>query len=108
MPHVDVALATIPLNSPFRVEHDGVAIVVVRTESQVSSFADVCPHAYWPLSEGTFRNGVLECPGHGWEFDAENGRCLNAPTYALTPITSEIIGDFLRLQWETNAPAART
>jgi nitrite reductase/ring-hydroxylating ferredoxin subunit len=107
MPHVDVALANIPMNAPFRVEHDGMGIVMVRTESQISSFEDTCPHAYWPLSEGILRDGVLECPGHGWEFNASTGRCVNAPAYALTPITAEVIGDVVRLQWEAKASPAR-
>ena len=107
MPHVDVALTDIPLNSPFRVEHDGTAIVVIRTETEITSFEDVCPHAYWPLSEGTFRNGVLECPGHGWEFNAETGRCLNAPTYALTPIRAVIVGDVVRLEWGADTPVVQ-
>ena len=105
MPHVDVALSSIPMNSPYRVEHEGMGIVVVRTESHISSFEDTCPHAHWPLSEGTFRDGVIECPGHGWEFNAATGRCINAPAYGLTPITAEVIGDVVRLQWEAKASA---
>ena len=107
MPHVDVVLADIALNSPFRVEHEGMKIVVVRTGSGISSFEDLCPHAFWPLSEGCVRDGVLECPGHGWEFNAATGRCLNAPAYALVPISIEVDGPIVRLKWEGKTQSAK-
>jgi len=70
------------MNAPFRVEHDGMGVVIIRTESQISSFEDTCPHAYWPLSEGILRDGMLE-------------------------IDAEIIGDVVRLQWEAKASPAK-
>jgi nitrite reductase/ring-hydroxylating ferredoxin subunit len=105
MPHAEIPLADIPLNIPVAVEQDNMKIVILRTESQISAFEDACPHAFWPLSEGTVRKGVLECPGHGWEFSAETGRCLNAPTYCLNPIAFEVVGETIRLQWHGSSPA---
>ncbi len=32
-----------------------------------------CPHQGGPLTEGTFEDGVLRCPWHGWGFDARTG-----------------------------------
>lgn len=43
------------------------------------AFADVCPHRLVPLSEGRLTPaGELECPYHGWRFDAA-GRCNAIP-----------------------------
>ena len=40
----------------------------------------VCPHRGVPLSDGQLRDGTLECPYHGWRFDAQ-GRCMeDSPT----------------------------
>lgn len=100
MPNIDIKLKEIPLEMPYRVEHAGMAIVVIRTAEGVSAFEDVCPHAFWPLSEGEIFDGVLECPGHGWEFDLTSGRCLNAPAYCLTLVSTTVSGDTVRLQWE--------
>ena len=75
-------------------------LVVIRTEGQISAYENVCPHAFWPLSDGSVWNGVLECPGHGWEFSVASGRCLNAPAYCLTPISVTVQGEAVQLQWE--------
>jgi nitrite reductase/ring-hydroxylating ferredoxin subunit len=99
MPHIDIKLSEIPFNTPLRVEHENKAMVVVRTEAGISAFDDVCPHAFWPLSAGDVFDGVLECPGHGWEFDLTNGRCVNAPAYCLTPVSTSIHGEMVRLEW---------
>ena len=106
MPHVDLPLTEIELNLPLRVEHAGMALVVVRTEAGVAAFEDSCPHACWPLSEGEVFDGVLECPGHGWEFHLPSGRCLNAPAYCLTPVSVTVAAGTVRMQWEEPDAAA--
>lgn len=83
-------------------------LVILRTESQISAYEDVCPHAFWPLSEGIVRDGVLECPGHGWEFSVSTGHCLNAPAYCLTPVSLHVSGEQIHLEWEVNAPSSAT
>jgi nitrite reductase/ring-hydroxylating ferredoxin subunit len=107
MPHANLPLSEIPLNVPVRLERAGMSLVVIRLENQVVAYEDVCPHAYWPLSEGSVRDGVLECPGHGWEFNVESGRCLNAPSYCLTKISTVVESELIRLEWEAKSEAAR-
>jgi nitrite reductase/ring-hydroxylating ferredoxin subunit len=103
MPHAEISIAEVPLNVPTRLEHEGAKLVILRTESQIVAYVDVCPHAFWPLSQGTVRDGVLECPGHGWEFSVRTGLCLNAPTYCLTPVALRVQNETIRLQWESSA-----
>lgn len=81
------------------VEHEGMKIVLIRRGDQFFAYQDRCPHAFWPLSEGELHGGVVECSGHGWEFDVATGRCLNAPTYCLLPVEARIEGDKVALQW---------
>jgi len=100
MPRINLSQDEIPLETPLRVEHEGHAIVVIRTAGGVSAFEDRCPHADWPLSEGEIRDGVLQCAGHGWEFDAATGRCINAPAYCLTTVTVTVEGGQVWLEWE--------
>jgi nitrite reductase/ring-hydroxylating ferredoxin subunit len=108
MPHANLLLSEFALNVPVRVERDGMSLVVIRLEGQIVAYEDVCPHAYWPLSEGSVRDGVLECPGHGWEFNAESGRCLNAPSYCLTKISTVVDCEMIRLEWEAKPETARS
>jgi phenylpropionate dioxygenase-like ring-hydroxylating dioxygenase large terminal subunit len=44
----------------------------------VSAFADRCPHRGARLSLGCVREGRLECPYHGWQFDA-SGQSVHVP-----------------------------
>jgi nitrite reductase/ring-hydroxylating ferredoxin subunit len=106
MPHAEISLSDIPFDSPFRFEHEELSIVILRTANGISAFEDVCPHAFWPLSDGCVRQGLLECPGHGWEFDVQSGKCLTAPTYALTRVDSRVIGEMLHLEWHEKVRAA--
>lgn len=100
MPNIELALAAIPMDQPLHVKGHGVRIVVIRSQRGIHAYEDVCPHAGWPLSNGEVNCGVLECPGHGWEFSVETGRCVNAPAYSLTPIPLRVDGDRLFLECE--------
>lgn len=44
----------------------------------VAALADRCPHRGARLSQGTVVDGTLQCPYHGWRFDAQ-GRCAAIP-----------------------------
>lgn len=96
----ELLLNDIPINSLVRIERGNSSLLVIRSAEQVFVYEDKCPHASWPLSQGTLNNFILECPGHGWEFDALTGRCLNAPAYCLTPVNVRVCGDIVHLQWQ--------
>ena len=106
MPHADLPLHDLPADTPVRLEQDGAKVVVIRSGDQIYAYQDVCPHAFWPLSEGIVTQGVLECPGHGWEFSVETGMCLNAPAYCLTPVALTVEGENIRLHWELDSQQA--
>lgn len=98
MPNIEIKLIDIPINKPFRLEHNGIPIVVIRTKEQITAYHDICPHAQWPLSEGEIVDGHLECPGHGWQFSLETGQCLNSPTYCLTSFPVSTSSDSVRIE----------
>jgi 3-phenylpropionate/trans-cinnamate dioxygenase ferredoxin component len=106
MPNLTLPLSELQPDSLRQIEHAGTQLVVVRSNGKVFAFHDQCPHAFWPLSEGTLRNTILECAGHGWEFDLETGRCLTAPVYCLAPVAANIEGDTVRLHWPDSVAAS--
>src|SRR3954454_18245158 len=67
--------------TPLPVGADGQSYVVVRLQpgGEVSAFPARCPHRLVPLTTGTVVDGRLQCPYHGWRFDAE-GRCVDIPS----------------------------
>lgn len=54
--------------------HDGQGFRLLST---------VCPHQGGAVAQ---KGSHFECPLHGWQFDRETGRCLNAPSRALSAI----------------------
>ena len=91
MPHVDVLLDELPIGQPTRLEVGAAGAVVIRTGDQVAAFEDVCPHAKYRLSSGEIVGGLLECPGHGWEFSITTGQCVTEPSYCLRPLNVQIL-----------------
>ncbi len=75
-------------------------IVVIRSEMGIAAFHDSCPHAHWRLSDGEVINGVLECPGHGWEFNVTTGACLTVPSYCLKALRVRVCADKARIEWQ--------
>jgi len=100
MPHIEITLDKIPLERPVHLKHDGAAIVVIRTRNGVSAFHDRCPHAQWPVSDGEVVDGILVCPGHGWQFNVTTGQCLNSPAYQLKPLSVIVNSNSIQIEWD--------
>ncbi|MEY4372239.1 MAG: hypothetical protein RL219_1008 [Actinomycetota bacterium] len=75
------------LGEPVPVKVLGEEFVLWRNaDGGVSAARDRCPHRESPLSPGTVKNGCLECPYHGWQFDGR-GQCVLVPSApAGTPV----------------------
>lgn len=55
-------------------------IVLFRDENnKVSALVDICPHRNVRLSNGKVKNGNVQCPYHGWEFNSQ-GKCVKIPS----------------------------
>ncbi len=99
MPCIEIAIDNLPLDKPVRLESERSGIVVIRTSCGIHAYRDVCPHAGWRLSDGQVRNGILQCPGHGWEYEVATGTCEDVPAYNLKPIPVVHLGDRVRFEW---------
>src|ERR1700723_3079389 len=56
--------------------------LIVGRDRQGRPFAlrDACPHRGMPLHDGHFDGTNVECPYHGWTFDAHTGQCQLIPS----------------------------
>ncbi|HVB16475.1 MAG TPA: aromatic ring-hydroxylating dioxygenase subunit alpha [Stellaceae bacterium] len=58
----------------------GEPVLFARTRAGVAfALRDVCPHRAMPLHYGRFDGAEVECPYHGWRFDAQ-GLCRLIPS----------------------------
>lgn len=55
-------------------------IVLWRANGEVLAWQDLCLHRGARLSLGKVNDGLLECPYHGWTYDAE-GKCVKIPAH---------------------------
>jgi len=59
---------------------NGTTLCVGVHEGRFFAVKDYCPHAEFPLSEGTlYANGELECCWHGARFACASGKVLRGP-----------------------------
>jgi phenylpropionate dioxygenase-like ring-hydroxylating dioxygenase large terminal subunit len=75
-----MALSAEVADAPIQVKALGQYFALFRTRAgNVSCLADVCIHRGGSLSTGKQLDDCLQCPYHGWQFDA-SGRCVRIPT----------------------------
>jgi CMP-N-acetylneuraminate monooxygenase len=66
---------------PSRIVIGSRTFFLIRDNSGFHLLSNVCPHQGGAVEDQGMR---FECPLHGWRFDRESGRCLNAPSRRLT------------------------
>lgn len=59
---------------------NGHIYAIFRLNGEVCALDDECCHQGGPLGEGDLDSeGVVSCPWHGWQFNIQNGECLDVP-----------------------------
>jgi phenylpropionate dioxygenase-like ring-hydroxylating dioxygenase large terminal subunit len=72
-------------DKPLRVKALGQDFVLFRGEDGVAKcLSNTCTHRGGSLSGGKIRGNCIQCPYHGWEFDAE-GHCQRLPSLGPNP-----------------------
>jgi nitrite reductase (NADH) small subunit len=54
---------------------------------------DTCPHQGASLGEGTYHEGRVICPWHGWVFDVGTGACVRVPGISVACYATRPEGD---------------
>ncbi len=82
---------------------NGKRLCVGRHAGGLFAVKDSCPHAEFPLSEGTlYANGEIECCWHGARFDCRTGAVRRGP--AENPLVRYEIEEREGALWVRNAP----
>ncbi len=72
---------------------DGEEIALFNIEGKIFAVGNVCPHQHFSkLHEGALDGKTLTCPMHGWSYDLESGKSINADG-KLKTFAVEIRGD---------------
>lgn len=73
-----VAIAATIGKVPRRILLSDLPVVLFRSGGEIAALHDRCPHRHVELSKGKVENGEIECPYHGWRFNAA-GACTAIP-----------------------------
>jgi len=74
-------VADIPPGTGRTVDVRGVWIALFNVDGTFYAVDNTCPHAGGPLGEGKLKNGIVECPWHGWQFDVRTGLRAGNPNF---------------------------
>ena len=78
---------------PIAVEVNGEQIALYNLDGTIYATSGVCPHAGGPLAEGDMQGNIVTCPLHGWQFEADSGRCLRIPAMKLKTYKVKVEGN---------------
>ena len=68
-------------------------IAIFRADGVIRAVKNSCPHRGAGLDRGSVMDGILTCPGHGWQFDMKTGDCLDRPDVGVRCYRAEIRGN---------------
>ena len=77
----------VPINGTLGIKRLGHEVVFWRgRDGEVCAALDICPHRRAKLSMGQVKDGNLECPFHGFQFN-HSGDCTSIPAHPGQPIS---------------------
>ncbi len=72
--------------------------LVTNVAGRPAVFRNACVHQGRPLDGGRLEAGVLECPWHGFRYDAATGECLSSPGSRLDAVACLVHRDHVWLR----------
>ena len=85
VPTVLGSLDQVRAELPIMIDNGGQTFCVVESGEELVAFSTVCPHLLGPLGQSKVRDGVVECPWHGYRYDIRTRKCLSGANLSLPP-----------------------
>jgi len=85
----------------------GLAIPVLLihlADGRLIACASICPHEDVSLEGGDLDGAQITCPGHGYEFDLETGRCRHDRSLELRRYQARRAGDWIEVRIDLLRP----
>ena len=92
MPFLDSSLKPeqIPVGESRCVTLGDLQIGLFHRQEGLFAIDNICPHRGAPLHDGFVSNGQVTCPWHQWQFQLEDGVCLNIPKVRVASYAVEV------------------
>ena len=92
MPYIDTALKLedVPPGESRCLKLGDVQVGLFHNEEGLFAIDNLCPHRGAPMHEGFVTDGYVTCPWHQWQFQLNDGVCLNIPKVRIATYSVEI------------------
>ena len=77
------SLAEVRARLPVRIDSGGQKFCVVESRGELVAYSTVCPHLLGPLGESKVRDGIVQCPWHGYIYDIRTRKCVSGANLSL-------------------------
>ncbi len=96
------ALTDVPPGTTKTVDVQGIWIALSNVDGTLFAVDNTCPHAGGPLGEGKLKEGIIECPWHGWKFDLKTGRRVNNPNFTVACCEVRVVDGQVQIKLPEN------
>jgi nitrite reductase/ring-hydroxylating ferredoxin subunit len=86
-------LSSIPADRGAVVRIGNEEVAIFRVGDRVVAIDNLCPHAGGSLAEGSFADGCVTCPLHGWKFDVCSGHGIDPTKVRVRKYEAKVVGD---------------
>ena len=69
----------IPAGKIYEFQVAGKAIAIANVAGKFHAINSVCVHQAGPLGEGGWKDQIVTCPWHGWQYDVTTGKVDSKP-----------------------------
>ena len=80
-------------------------VLVAHVEGRFLASTSICPHEDVSLIGGDLTGAVVTCPGHGYEFDLETGRCGHDAGLRLRRYPVRLVDGAIHVEIDLSQPA---
>ena len=85
------SLAEVRARLPITIQSGARKFRIVQSGGDLIAYSIVCPHLLGPLGECEVRDGIVECPWHGYRYDIRTRRCVSGANISLAPAPKVIV-----------------
>ena len=85
------SLAEVRTRLPITIQSGSRKFRVVESGGDLIAYSTLCPHLLGPLGASEVRDGIIECPWHGYRYDIRTHRCVSGANISLAPAPKVIV-----------------
>jgi nitrite reductase/ring-hydroxylating ferredoxin subunit len=91
VPTILGSLSEVRARLPITIQIGARKFRIVESGGNLIAYSTLCPHLLGPLGASEVRDGIVECPWHGYRYDIRTHRCVSGANISLAPAPKVIV-----------------